>query len=125
MIVKASASATSRRLLMSHLLFVGVGSRPPRDDFLTKARSPSLKTMAIPDRAACYFCLEEGVDEEGKQPLVRDCSCRGDSAGFAHFSCLTTMSKRANRQMTETCFPLPSHGQRVTIVSNRSKVNRL
>ena len=41
MIVKASASATSRRLLMSHLLFVGVGSRPPRDDFLTKARPPS------------------------------------------------------------------------------------
>ena len=40
MIVKASASATSRRLLMSHSLFVGVGSRPPRDD-LTKARPPS------------------------------------------------------------------------------------
>lgn len=36
---------------------------------------------------ACYFCLEEGDDEEGKPP-VRDCSCRGDSAGFAHFSCL-------------------------------------
>ena len=41
MIVKASASATSRRLLMSQSLCVGVGSRPPRDDFLTKARPPS------------------------------------------------------------------------------------
>jgi hypothetical protein len=30
-------------------------------------------------------------DEEGK-PLVRDCSCRGDSAGFAHLSCLTTFA---------------------------------
>ena len=39
------------------------------------------------DVAACYFCLGEEVDEVGK-PLVRDCSCRGDSAGFAHLSCL-------------------------------------
>ena len=31
------------------------------------------------------------ADEEGK-PLVRDCSCRGDSAGFAHLSCLTTFA---------------------------------
>ena len=44
-------------------------------------------TMAIPDGAACYFCLGEEADEEG-MPLVRDCSCRGDSAGFAHLSCL-------------------------------------
>jgi len=43
---------------------------------------------AIPSGAACYFCLGEEADEEGKLP-VRDCSCRGDSAGFAHFSCLT------------------------------------
>jgi hypothetical protein len=31
--------------------------------------------MSVPGAAACYFCLEEGDDDEGK-PLVRDCSCR-------------------------------------------------
>jgi E3 ubiquitin-protein ligase DOA10 len=51
-------------------------------------------TMAtVPGGAACYFCLGEEADEEGK-PLVRDCSCRGDSAGFAHFSCLTTYAEQ-------------------------------
>ena len=39
-------------------------------------------TMDVPVGAACYFCLGEEADEEG-MPLVRNCSCRGDS-GFAH-----------------------------------------
>lgn len=37
--------------------------------------------------ASCWICLEEGNDEEGK-PLCRDCSCRGESSGFAHLSCI-------------------------------------
>jgi hypothetical protein len=49
--------------------------------------------MAIPDGAACYFCLGEEGDDEGK-PLLRDCSCRGDSAGFAHLSCLTKYAEQ-------------------------------
>ena len=49
----------------------------------SKCTSPHI--MAAPDGAACYFCLGEEADEEGK-PLVRDCSCRGDSAGFVHLS---------------------------------------
>ena len=53
--------------------------------------------MAIPDGAACYFCLGEEADEEGK-PLVRDCSCRGDSAGFAHLSCLTKYAEQKCKQ---------------------------
>ena len=48
--------------------------------------------MAIPDGAACYFCLGEEADEEGK-PLVRDCSCRGDS-GFAHLDCLVKYAEQ-------------------------------
>ena len=39
----------------------------------------TMATNEIPDGAACYICLEEKADEEGKPP-VRDCSCRGDSA---------------------------------------------
>jgi hypothetical protein len=42
---------------------------------------------AISDGAACYFCLDEGPDETGK-PVVRDCSCRGYDAGYAHLSCM-------------------------------------
>jgi hypothetical protein len=52
-----------------------------------------MATNEIPDGAACYICLEEKADEEGKPP-VRDCSCRGDSAGFAHFSCLAIYAKQ-------------------------------
>jgi hypothetical protein len=49
------------------------------------------------DVAACYFCLGEEADEVGK-PLVRDCSCRGDSAGFAHLSCLVTYAEQKCKQ---------------------------
>ena len=47
--------------------------------------------------AACYFCLGEETDNEGK-PLLRDCSCRGDSAGFAYLSCLTKYAEQKWQQ---------------------------
>jgi len=50
-----------------------------------------------PQRCSCYFCLEEDAGNEGK-PLVRDCSCRGDS-GFAHFSCLTKYAEQTCRAL--------------------------
>jgi len=43
--------------------------------------------------ASCWICLEEGVDESG-QPLRRDCSCRGESAGFAHVSCIAKYAEQ-------------------------------
>jgi hypothetical protein len=56
---------------------------------------------AIPNNgAACYFCLEEGPDDEGKS-LVRDCSCRGDSAGFAHLSCLTKYAEQKCKKVVD------------------------
>ena len=64
-------------------------------------QTPSLITMtAVPDGAACYFCLGEEADEEG-MPFVRDCSCRGDSAGFAHLSCLTKYAEQKSKQASE------------------------
>ena len=54
--------------------------------------------MAVPDGASCYLCLDDGPDEEGK-PLVRDCSCRGDSAGFAHLSCIVNYAEQKSKQM--------------------------
>ena len=72
--------------------FVWAFSRCVENDsvvlFLQSVASPASIDMTIPIGAACYFCLGEEVDEKGK-PLVRNCSCRGDSAGFAHLSCLT------------------------------------
>ena len=56
-----------------------------------------IRTMSILDGATCYFCLEEGSNEVGGEPLVRDCSCRGDS-GFAHLSCIDKYAKQKSKQ---------------------------
>jgi len=71
-------------------------------DSFPKSKSPRTH-FAIPHHgrrhdAACYFCLEEGSDDEGKS-LVRDCACRGDSAGFAHLSCLTKYAEQKWRKV--------------------------
>ena len=58
--------------------------------------------MAIPNGAACYFCLGEEADEEGK-PLVRDCSCRGDS-GFAHLDCLVKYAEQKCKAVVDRDF---------------------
>ena len=36
---------------------------------------------------SCWICPEEGHNDFG-EPLVCDCSCRGDAVGYAHLSCL-------------------------------------
>jgi hypothetical protein len=56
-----------------------------------------MTTATIPVGSACYFCLEEEADDAGNLP-VRDCSCRGDSAGFAHLSCLTKYAEQKSKQ---------------------------
>jgi hypothetical protein len=64
---------------------------------------------AVPDGASCYICLDEGPDEEGK-PLVRDCSCRGDTAGFAHLSCIVEYAEQKCKQVVDsdlTAFSTP------------------
>eukprot|EP00579_Thalassiosira_antarctica_P016053 CAMPEP_0201926904 /NCGR_PEP_ID=MMETSP0903-20130614/17258_1 /ASSEMBLY_ACC=CAM_ASM_000552 /TAXON_ID=420261 /ORGANISM="Thalassiosira antarctica, Strain CCMP982" /LENGTH=157 /DNA_ID=CAMNT_0048464923 /DNA_START=202 /DNA_END=671 /DNA_ORIENTATION=+ len=47
--------------------------------------------------AACLICLTEGPDESG-QPLRRDCSCRGESSGFIHLSCLVKYAEQKAEQ---------------------------
>ena len=39
----------------------------------------------VPAEAVCYLCLSRGDDGA---PLLRNCACRGPTAGFAHMSCL-------------------------------------
>jgi hypothetical protein len=43
--------------------------------------------------ACCLFCLDAGPDADTGHPLIRDCSCRGDSAGYIHLPCLIEYAK--------------------------------
>ena len=54
---------------------------------------------AIPAGATCLFCLDGGLDNT-ETPLVRDCSCRGDAAGFVHLPCLIEYAEQKSRQAT-------------------------
>ncbi len=56
---------------------------------------------AVPDIPSCYIYLDEGPDEAGK-PLVRDCSCRGDTAGFAHLSCIIEYAEQKSKQAADS-----------------------
>jgi len=53
---------------------------------------------APPDGASCYFCLDEGPDETGT-PVVRDCSCRGNDAGYAHLSCMIKYAEQKSKSL--------------------------
>ena len=59
--------------------------------------TPPLVCAASNEDASCYLCFGEGPDESG-QPLRRDCSCRGESTGFAHLSCIVGYAKHKTEQ---------------------------
>ena len=62
---------------------------------------PNLTSLTLaPQDAACWICLGEGNDTDGQ--LRRACSCRGESAGFAHFSCLVDYA-------WQKCKAVPDH----------------
>ena len=62
--------------------------------------SPHGDKLLIPEGAMCFICLGDGDDDEGG-PLVRDCSCRGDNAGFAHLSCIIQYAEQKSKQAKE------------------------
>ena len=74
-----------------------VASNASADESETEEKETVPTKLAAPNGATCYFCLDEGLDESGKPP-VRDCSCRGDSAGFAHLSCMIEYAKQKSNQ---------------------------
>jgi hypothetical protein len=91
---------------------------------LNLAQRLNATVATIPSGAACYFCLGEEADEEG-MPLVRNCSCRGDSAGFAHLSCLEKYAEQKCKQAGESAmgaFTL-SRGKSVATASSLFRVN--
>ncbi|KAL9187146.1 hypothetical protein ACHAXT_010866 [Thalassiosira profunda] len=57
-----------------------------------------------PPGASCWICLDGDPDDGGK-PIVRDCSCRGDDAGFAHLSCLVKYAGGKTRDVMDTIQP--------------------
>jgi hypothetical protein len=50
--------------------------------------------------ASCWICLDDEADQYGKPP-VRDCSCRGDDAGFSHVSCLVEYARRKSMEVDD------------------------
>jgi len=66
----------------------------------------SSKTKSKDGSPSCWICLCDEPDDDGKLP-VRDCSCRGDSAGYAHLSCLV---KYAQTKSTEISNKSPAIG---------------
>jgi hypothetical protein len=51
---------------------------------------------------ACWIRLgEKGDDDVGDESLVRDCSCRGESAGYAHKSCIINYAIVKSKQDTD------------------------
>ena len=56
----------------------------------------SQQMMAI--AAACWICLGEELDDDDGGPLVRDCSCRGENAGYVHQKCLIEYAKMKSKQ---------------------------
>ena len=45
------------------------------------------KLKKYPNDISCWICLEE--KDMSERPLLRDCCCRGDYSGFAHYECLS------------------------------------
>ena len=54
--------------------------------------------------AVCWICLEGGGGADdttgGREPLVRNCACRGSDAGFGHLSCIIKYAEQKCEQAT-------------------------
>ena len=57
--------------------------------------------MAVSEGVSCYICLDEGSNEAGK-PLVRNCSCSGNMAGFTHISCIIEYAKQKSKHTADS-----------------------
>ena len=73
---------------------------------MTSVSPPAASSGKVGDEAPplicapCYICLEDGPDEEGK-PLIRECSCRGESSAGYHLSCVINYAKAKTRAAVE------------------------
>ena len=51
--------------------------------------------------APCWVCLEDGPDEAG-EPLVRNCSCRGETSAGYHLSCIVNYAKNKTQKFMKS-----------------------
>ena len=56
-----------------------------------------LFTIPMSGAAVCWIFLDGGLDDT-RMPIVRDCACRGNDAGFAHVSCTITYAQKKSEQ---------------------------
>ena len=56
-------------------------------------RALELTKTPSSQEAVCYVCLEGPLEK--KEEVTRECGCRGESAGFVHFSCLAELAGRS------------------------------
>ena len=74
---------------------------------MTSVSSPAATSAKVGDEAPalicapCYICLEDGPDEKG-QPLIRACSCRGETSAGYHLSCIISYAKAKTKEAVET-----------------------
>jgi hypothetical protein len=61
--------------------------------------------LIILTMASCWICLDDGADRCGKPP-VRDCSCRGDDAGYATFRALSIVEYARRKSTAVTDSPM-------------------
>lgn len=63
-----------------------------------QSRQPESECTTAGDEApSCLICFGEGPDSAGR-PLRRDCSCRGDDAGYCHLSCIVKYAEQKSQQ---------------------------
>jgi hypothetical protein len=60
--------------------------------------------MSDTNAPSCWICLDDGPDATGRPPM-RDCSCRGSDAGFAHISCIVEYATRKCSDDRSSCCP--------------------
>jgi hypothetical protein len=68
-------------------------AEPPTTDVETAEIQDEASPSATDNKGpTCWVCLEHD-DEDGGEPLRRDCSCRGEDSGFAHLSCIVEFAE--------------------------------
>jgi hypothetical protein len=73
----------------------------PKPVWVSIFKQLSTDELRLPSTmGSCWICLDDRAGQHGKPP-VRDCSCKGDNAGFAHVSCIVEYARRKSIEEKE------------------------
>ena len=82
----------------------GDGDGGDDDNLPATVESLNLEDSDNDEQDVCYLCLD--AHHESREPLRRDCSCRGVS-GWVHLSCLVGYAETATIQSRNRAFEKP------------------